>query len=188
MRIQNNNGFTVFEVLVAMAISITLFGLVLSIYTLSVRSLASGQNRAELTQTSRSTMERITRDVRETRDIASNLPENADNPEEPPLSELMLEDGHSENLQYIYYYLNGTDLQRQVRIYYFNEEPEVPVPHNAEDEFGNPPQMDIISDNKVGQYVSTILFYGHNPVAVELTLQKSSNMHQTRTLLYGRNL
>lgn len=188
MTTPNQHGFTLFEILIAMTIGVTLLGLLFSIYTLSIKSLTSGQARAELTQTSRSVVERITRDVRETKNLASALPQDAGDPGNPPLSELLLEDGHADVLQYIRYYTDQDDLKREIRQYYFPEEPEVLVTYNAEDELGNPPLSTAVSDNKVGQYVSEILFWGQNPVYLELTLEKSSVTHETRTSLYGRNL
>jgi len=181
-------GFTLFEILIAMAISVTLLGVLFSIYTLSAKSLSAGQARAELTQTSRSIMERITRDIRETKNVVSGLPPGALDPLNPPLEELMLEDGHSETLQYIRYYRDGGDLYRQIRQYYFPEEPQIMVPHNAEDEFGNEPEISIIENHLVGQYISEIIFYGQNPVSLKLTLEKETIIHETRTALYGRNL
>ncbi|MBI2050721.1 MAG: prepilin-type N-terminal cleavage/methylation domain-containing protein [Parcubacteria group bacterium] len=185
---KSQGGFTLFETLIAMTIGVTLLGLLFSIYSLSTKSLSLGQARAELTQTSRSVIERITRDVRETQSLASPLPPDADDPGNPPVSELQMEDGHAGTLQYIRYYLDGANVGRQTVQYYFMEEPEILVPYNAEDELGNPPVVNIIEDNVVGQYVNSMLFYGQNPIYVELELEKNAVTHATRTTLYGRNL
>ena len=184
----DQHGFTLFEILIAMTIGVTLLGVLFSIYNLSNKSLAQGQAEAELTQTSRSLVERITRDVRETQNLASELPQTKNDPERAPLAELLMEDGHADALRYIRYYLNGTDLKREIRQYFFAEEPEILVPYNAEDEFGNPPAASVVEDNLVAEYVSEVLFYGQNPVYVELELEKGSAAHRTRTTLYGRNL
>ena len=187
--LKNNSGFTLFEVLIAMTVGVALLGLALSIYTLSLRSLATSANRSELTQNSRVIIERLTRDIRQTRQVATPLAETAE-AESPALpKELELQDGHApDEIQYIRYYVAGTDLKRQIKEYYFPAEPLVLVTFDAVDDFGNPAQARLIEDLLVGQYVSNLKFYGHNPVTAELYLQKSSATQTTRTTLFGRNL
>ncbi|MBI1961615.1 MAG: hypothetical protein HYS45_02845 [Parcubacteria group bacterium] len=181
------SGFTLFETLIAISVGATLFGLVLGIYVLTLRTLSDNQDRSELTGESRSVMERAARDIRETRRIATALPETPDEPGNPPPSELELEDGHAAVLQYIRYYQDGTDLKRQIRQYSFPAEPEVLVPFDAEDDFGNPATVSVVSDAVIGQFVESIGYYGLNPVSVLLTLRKGSITNVSRTSLYGRN-
>ncbi|MAG28687.1 hypothetical protein CL632_00875 [bacterium] len=184
----NKRGFTLFEALIAITAGVTLLGLVMSIYLLSIKSLSLGQNRAELTQDSRIIIERITRDFREARDIATILPEDSDDVENPPTNDVELQDGHTQILQYIRYYLSGTDLKRQIRQYSFASDPTVLVPFDAEDDFSNPPDLVILSDNIVGEFVNDIDYYGDNPIFIELTLIEGDITHKTRTTIYGRNL
>jgi Tfp pilus assembly protein PilW len=181
-------GFTIFETLIAITVGVTLLGLVLSIYVLSIRSLNSGQDRSELTQDSRVITERITRDIRETRGIATVLPPDPNDVSNPPPNDIELQDGHTSTLQYIRYYLSGTDLKRQIRQYYFAAEPAIMVPFDAEDDFSNPPSLTIVSDTLVGQFVNDIDYYGENPIYFELILKEGSITHTTKTAIYGRNL
>lgn len=181
-------GFTLFEALISITIGITLLGLLLAIYSLSIRSLNEGQKRAELTQDSRITIERITRDIRETRHIATILPEDKEDPENQPPNEIEMQDGHTSTLQYIKYYLSGTNLRKQIRQYYFNIDPEILVPFDAEDDFGNPPEINIISDNLSGKFIKNIIYFGSNPIHIELILESGLINHSTRTTIYGRNL
>ena len=183
-----NQGFTLFEALIAITVGITLFALLLSIYVLSIQSLTTGQDRSEITQDSRITIERITRDIRQSRDIATILPEDNSDPENPALSEIQMQDGHTSVLQYITYYVSGTDLKRKIIQYSFASDPSVLVPFDAEDDFSNPAIANTISDNVVGKYINSILFYGNNPITIELTLQKGTIIHETRSIIYGRNL
>jgi len=188
---KNNHteGFTIPEVLIAITVGTMLLGLVLAIYTLTIQSLNSSQSRSELSQNSRIIFERVSRDIRQTRDIATVLPPDADDPINPPPDDIELQDGHQiDFFQYVRYYLDGTDIRRQVRRYYFAEDPGVLVPYDAEDDFGNPPLITIVSDNLVGQYVTAIGFYGIDLITVELTLQKGSVIHPTATQIFGRNL
>jgi len=182
-------GFTLIEALVSMSIGVMLLGAVLSIYVLAIRSLSSSENKSELTQNSRIIIERLTRDIRQARSRATIIPSEKDDPENPPPNYIELQDGHnSDTYQYIKYYLNGTDLRRQVIQYYFSEAPETLVPYDSEDDFGNPPETNVIEDFLVGQYVSNIIYYGDTLIAVELTLQKSNNTRYTKAEINGRNL
>ncbi|OJI06622.1 hypothetical protein BK004_02655 [bacterium CG10_46_32] len=180
-------GFTLFETLISISIGITLFGLVLGIYTLSLRSLADNQNRSELTQESRSILERLTRDIREAKQITTALPQTNDDPQNPPVSEIKLEDGHTGILQYIRYYITETDLKRQILQYHFSSDPSVLVPFDSADDFGNPPDESIITDDLVSKFIESIGYYGQNPISVELVLLKGSIRYPSRISLYGRN-
>ncbi len=182
-------GFTVIELLIAITISVFLLGIVLAIYVLTIRSLGASQTRGELSQNSRTVIERITRDIRQTRDIVTILPETTDEEGNPPPSEIILQDGHEVDFyQYIRYYLTGTNLKRSVLQYSFSEDPSVLVPYDAEDDFGNPPDETIVQDTVVGMSVSDIDFYGLNMIFIDLILQKNNITHQTGTHIYGRNL
>ncbi len=184
----SNQGFTLFEILIAVTIGAMLLGLLLSIYTLSLKSLNSGQARAELTQDSRVIIERITRDIRQARAIATILPKDNTNPENPAPNEIEVQDGHCDVLQYIKYYLSGENLRRQIRQYYFESNPDIYVPFDADDGLGNPPEVNIVSDNLVGQYIKTFIFYGDNPISIELKVEKNNVTHSTHTSIYGKNL
>jgi hypothetical protein len=166
-----------------------MLGLILSIYALTMRSINFSQDRGEVSQNSRIIIERLTRDIRQTRDIATILPEDKDDPEITPPSEIEMRDGHEiEDFQYIRYYLTGTDISRQIRQYYYAAEPETLVPFDAADDFGNPPLVTIVEDELVGQYIDTIIYYGTGSLTVELGLLKRDIKHSTKTTVYGRNL
>ncbi len=187
--IKNNRGFTLFELLISITIGSVLLGIVLATYSLTIRSLGSSEARSELSQNSRVILDRITRDIRQARSFATVLPPDPNDPLNPPPSEIEVQDGHQTTIfQYVRYAANGTDLRRQIRQYYFPADPGVLVAFDAEDDFGNPPEVAIVEDEVVGQYVETIAFYGVDLITVELTLAKSSVMHQTKTAVAGRNL
>lgn len=186
---KNTRGFTLFEVLIGITIGSLLLGLVLSIYSLTVRSLASGQNRSELANNSRIIIDRLTRDLRQARQIATPLPTISNDPNLAPPSQIEVQDGHNTNsIRYARYYLSGTDLKRQIREYYFPAEPAVLVTFDAVDDFSNPASVRIIEDELIGQYVAGLAFYGINLITVELQLAKGNITHTTATQFYGRNL
>jgi len=181
-------GFTLFEALIAITVGVTLLGLLLSIYVLSIKSMVSGQDRSEITQDSRIIIERLTRDIRQARAIATILPIDTRDPENPAPSEIEIQDGHIDALQYIKYYVSGDELRREIAEYYFPSDSEILVPIDAEDDFGNPAQKNIISDNAVASHIESIIYYGNNPIYIDLTLKKAQTIHSTRTTVYGRNL
>lgn len=173
-----SSGFTIIEALIALTVGAALLGAVLAIYSLSVRALAGAQNRGELTQNSRLILDRLARELRQARAIATPLPAN----------ELEFQDGHAGSLQYLRYYASGSDLKRQTREYYFADAPSLLVPFNAADDFGNPPQVRIVADELAGQYLETILFSGEDLMTIDLTLYKSPVRQKSRTAAYVRNL
>lgn len=87
---KNNKGFTLTE----MVISIAIFGLVIVIvyssYALSRRSYLEGENVAEITQNGRVILERLSREIRQAREIVTELPEDRTNPP----AEIKFRDGH----------------------------------------------------------------------------------------------
>ena len=186
---KNSSGFTLFEVLIGITIGSLLLGLVLSIYSLTVRSLSNSQNRAELANNSRIIIDRLTRDLRQTRQIATSLPTISNDPDLAPPNGIEVQDGHDINaIRYVRYYLSGTNLKRQIREYYFAAEPATLVTFDAVDDFSNPASVRIIEDELVGQYVTGLAFYGINLITVELQLNKGQIIHTTATQFYGRNL
>lgn len=182
-------GFTLLEILVSLSLGVLLFVLLLSIYILAAKSLSIVETKSELGQNARLVNERLLREIRQAKQIATILPAGKDDPLNPPKSEIEFQDGHqTATVQYIRFYLSGTDLKRQMRRYYFPAEPEVFVPHDSRDDFGNPPQVTIVSDELAGQYIQDLKFYGRDLINIELTLDKSGAPLRAYTSVYGRNL
>lgn len=185
----NKNGFTLLETLIALTVGVTLLALVLAVYVLTLTTTQNSEDRSELSQNSRVIIERLTRDLRQTRQIATNLPTVANDPDLPPAAEIEVQDGHNAGqLQYLRYYQMGSDLKRQVREYYFASDPQILVTYNAKDDFGNGAAVRTVADNLVGQYVNSIKFYGRDLINIELTLKKNAVKHVTKTTIYVRNL
>lgn len=185
----NQPGFTLIEALVGISLSVLLFGLLLALYELNNRSLAITTTRAELAQNTRLMIERLTREIRQTKQIATLLPPTGDDPLAPAPNEIEFQDGHNAAaMQYIRYYPQGSDLYRQLRRYYFPTEPAVFVAFDSRDEFGNPPNLTIASDELVGQYISDIDFYGAGLINIVIALAKNAVNFTAKTAVYGRNL
>ncbi len=139
------------EIIVAIALFTIIIMLSGSMYTLSQRAYNKGEVRGELAQNARVSLDRISREIRQSVDIVTDLSATT--------TEIFFQDGHDiSQITYLRYYLNGTDLQRGIVVYYFEIEPEVYVTYNSTVESGDPPEED--SENKiVGEYFSNLQFW-----------------------------
>lgn len=91
MRIFKKRGFTLTEVLVTIAILVLIIGAVYSAYVLTQRAYQEGEMAAELTQNGRVILERMSREIRQAKEIVTELPEERINPS----NEILFQDGHS---------------------------------------------------------------------------------------------
>ena len=181
-------GFTLTETLIAILLLALIILLVLSVYLVGQRAYRQTDDRAELTQNGRVILDRLERELRQAKEIITALPPDNSNPDLLP-HEIMFEDGHDITvIRYLRYYLQNTDLRRQLVIYYFATDPEVYVHSNDTDPYGQPPSSLILEDNLVGEFVTTLNFYGSNPSTLELQLTKNARVVNLLTKFYGRNL
>lgn len=187
--IKDRFGFTLIEILVAISLFLIIILLVSSFFSLSNRSYNKGVNSAELVQNARVGLDRITREIRQSIDIISILPPDDSNPLNPPISEIMFQDGHNiSEIVYIRYYLDGTDLKRDRIEYYFDSEPSLKVLYNSVDEFGDPPIEFVIENRVVGEYFKKINFWGqNNQIYVFVELENGKYNFKARSSVYGRN-
>lgn len=188
-KIKKNEGFTLLEIVV----SISLFtGIIItagSIYMLSQQSFNKGSNIAELSQNARVSLDRISREIRQSQNIVTILPITNNDPANPPSNEVIFQDGHniSETI-YIKYYLNGTNLMRSYTAYYFPSNPDLYVAWNSLDEFGNPPNSTVLEDRIVGEYFNNLEFWGPNGfINISIELIKNKNSLNINTAVFGRN-
>lgn len=85
-----NFGFTLSEMLIVVTIFILVIVAVYSVYALSQRSYLNGEEVAEITQNGRVILERVSREIRQAKEIITELPEERmDAP-----SEIKFQDGH----------------------------------------------------------------------------------------------
>jgi prepilin-type N-terminal cleavage/methylation domain-containing protein len=182
-------GFTILEVIVSILIFTLAILLVNSMYTISQRSYNKGSNKAELVQNARVSLDRISREIRQSVDIVTDLPETNDNPEDPPVNEIFFQDGHDiSQITYLRYYLNNSNLMRRHTAYYFDEEPETYVTWNSVDEFDNPPEELIFEDRIVGEYFDNLEFWGSEGlVHISIELSKNQDNFKVDTSVYSRN-
>ena len=182
----NKKGFTIFEVIVSVSIFAIAIVLAGSLYLLGQRSYNKGSAKAELSQNVRVTLDRISRELRQTLNIVTAIPETEN---DPPAEEIFFQDGHDiSRITYIRYYLNETDLMRQTKAYYFATEPATYVAYNSLDQNGNLPLSTILSDNIVGEYFNKFEFWGTNGLLnITAGLNKSQSSVEITTDIYKRN-
>lgn len=180
-------GFTLIEVLIAIGMALIVVTASVSITILIKREIALGSDKLEAVQNSRSILDRITRDLRQSKDLITNLGTS----QQTASFELEFENGHDAlNLSYIKYYLSSTDLVRQTQHYSFAENPSVWVNPNVIDELGNPPDQIIDSTGVIANNVTSLQLWlnGTSLVMIEVTVSKNSRTSHMRTQVYGRNL
>lgn len=182
-------GFTLIEIVISLSISVLIFILLTQVYLLAQNTYKETDARAEITQNGRVILDRMIREIRQTPDIITQIPETAT---EPIPSEIMFQDGHdTSQIKYIKYSLDEhNNIIRQVIIYYFPSEPnyyvhvydtDAPLPHN-------PPEYLIIDNKIIGEHVSDIEFYGGQLLNINLYLSKNGQTSIISTSVYGRNL
>lgn len=185
------SGFTLIEVIMALAISLLVVLMISSSYFVAQRAYVKADSKAEISQNGRVIIDRLARELRQTPNIITTLPADNSNPSLTP-NEIMFQDGHDvSRITYIRYYLNGSSLSRQLIHYYFPAEPEIYVYWDAIDTRypGIAPQMSVTEDRLIGEYVADIEFWGdEKPVYINLNLHKNKDSIILNTSIYGRNL
>ncbi len=163
-------AFSLIEVGIAVTIVIMLMIVTYSVFIMSQQTQRKVDSRAEIVQNQRATFDRLTRELRQANTILTAL----------PASELKFEDGHG-NLAgnptvYVRYYLQGTDLYREVSYYYFAPDTITHVFYSDTDGGGNPPSLSVTEDRLVGEYVSSLSFSGSGTITVSTTFTNNSQI------------
>lgn len=183
--IRPRSGFTVLEIIVSLTIFVISILLVGSIYSLSQKTYNTGSKQAELIQNARVSLDRLSRELRQSVAIATVLPASNIN----PATEILFQDGHdTSQITYLKYYLNNGNLMRKYSAYYFTASPSTYVVWNAVDEFGNPPSETIFDDRVVGEYFTSLGFWGSNGlINIIITLLNNQVTTEINTSVYSRN-
>ncbi len=184
-----SDGFTLIELLVSLAGGILVLFAILNIFSFSREALRVGGTRAELIQNTRIALERIARDLRQAETLVYPLPEDDNDPQNPPLSEIEFHDGHdSDALLYIRYHLENETLLRESSYYSFPADPNLHVSHDAVDEFGTSPVKTILDDALVAEHVDLIEFFGEENITTRITVSENTITLTTPTTIFARNL
>lgn len=186
--VNNNRGFTLIEVIIAISLSIILFFSIAYIYELSQNAYRRTDTKAELSQNGRIILDRLSRELRQTSDIITTLPGNNSDPASLP-SEIIFQDGHdTSKIKYIRYYLENKTIKRQEIGYYFSTEPDDYVYINATSHGdGALPLARVLDERIVGEYIDDIEFWGNQLVNMNIYLSKSNSQEIIYTAVYARN-
>lgn len=188
-------GFTLIEVLVAMSLSMILFGALYGVYITSYQSYRKNVARAEINQNGRISLERISRDLRQTPSIVTSLPPTDTDDLNPPATNIKFQDGHdTSRIQYIEYTLQGTELHRALTHYCFSASPESCattswVAWNAVDALGFAPNSSTDEDVVKADKIESLKFFGSPTVTVDLaTTDNRGASSNLKTEVYCRNI
>jgi len=191
-----SKSFTLIEVLTAMTIGVLIIMAAYGVYNISYKSYKKNFASAELTQNARIALERMSRDIRQTTEILTNLPE--DPGAGTPPSEIKFQDGHnfwptSGQIQYITYSLSGTDLHRKISHYTFTV-PCVTAPSSTwvlwstRDGDNNLPTECADTDVTKAEKISSLQFWGVKVITINLNVSDGVSTYQFETKALGRNI
>lgn len=183
-------GFTLIELTVVIGVALIVVSSTVAITILVQREVSNGSSKFDSVQNTRAVVDRITRDLRQTNNIVTALNDILDGG--VGSNNIEFENGHDENLgiNYIKYYLSGTDLVKQTNHYYFADAPQTHVLWNAKDAFNQGPLISIDSSNIVANNISLLSFLknGTNLVVFEVTSTTNENNSYMKTQILLRNL
>jgi len=183
-------GFTLIEVLVAVTVGILIILLTYASHSLVVRMTERESRKIELVQNGRVALDRITRELRQSDELVTILPEVGDDPGNLPPTEIIFQDGHAlDPISYVRYYLDANYLHRELSHYSFDTDPGVWVYWNAEDEFGGSASQTIDDDDIIAEYINNLIFWGGDRlINVSFSTSSSDDDVEFLTKVCGRNL
>lgn len=193
LKLQQNNlnhrkgaGFTLIEVLIIVIIFSLVVGIIYGSYILSQKAYLEGETSAELTQNGRVITERITREIRQAREIVTELSEE----EAGAASTIVFEDGHiDESYHYIRYWLDNSQVKREIAGYYFSDDiGETLVAWDSIPPLEQTLETKILENPVViGEYVNDLKFWGSETIHLSLVLSKRDKTINLATDIFGRN-
>ncbi|MFA4881151.1 MAG: prepilin-type N-terminal cleavage/methylation domain-containing protein [Candidatus Doudnabacteria bacterium] len=190
----SKKGFTLVEILVAISVGLIVVLLAYASYDLALRFTEKENKKVELAQNGRVALDRITRDLRQSQELVTDLPPVSDDPDSPPPAEIVFQDGHTlEPIQYIRYYVLDGSLHRERSHYYFSDDPDSWVIWSAVvvDEFGHSHSAEkaIDADEVIAEYIDYLIFWGEDRlVHIMLTALSLEEKVDFLTGVCGRNL
>ena len=184
-------SFTLVELLVAMAISSLVLAGAYGVYISSVKIYRTNTTSSELTQNARVALERISREVRQSADIITSMPENPTLG--TPAVEIKMQDGHNQwpgigKIQYIRYYLSGSDLHRELTHYAFPDSSDDWVLYSTRGADNVEPDKIIDSDQIKAEQMSQIQFWGVKNITINIAVSDGAQTYHFETKALGRNI
>ncbi|OGG38213.1 hypothetical protein A3D55_01480 [Candidatus Jorgensenbacteria bacterium RIFCSPHIGHO2_02_FULL_45_20] len=185
--LNDRRGFTLAEMLIAITVLVLIVITISGIFVLNQNVFRTTNTKAELLQNARTATDTMGREIRQAVELVTTLPTDDSNPAEIA-HELEFEDGHtSSQVQYIRYYLDGTDLKRQVKVYYFSTNPSIYVHWDDVDPFGGP-ESTTIDDRLMAEFFSQLDFFGSKNITIRMALEKNERTIDFQTIINPRNI
>ncbi len=183
-----SRGFTLTEMTIVIAIFILIITAVYSTYILNQRAYLRGEEMAEITQNGRVILERMTREIRQAREIVTKLSDD----ETEASSIIEFEDGHiTIRYHYIRYFRDdNNNILREVITYCFSDDGNTCDPSEIYCSWDtDAPLAEIILEESriIGEYVTNLEFWGSRVINVALTLEEEASINLA-TKIFGRNL
>jgi len=173
LKTQNLSGFSLAELLVAIAIALLLLGSLYTVYAIGQNSFKAGTRKIDLNQNAKIGLERIGRELRETNQIATVL----------PADQITFQDANFDQIRYINYYLSGNDLNRRLYHYYLEAAPDQWVAYNT------PGAVSSLDDEQtIASNITGLEFYGQVVVTINLTAQSGSDSIHLTSQIKPRNI
>ena len=171
-------GFTLSELLVAMAVGLLVINALWIIYLVSNKSFKSGSNKYEVAQNAKIALEKMSRELRETNEIISVLPPDASS----PADKITFRDANYAKIRYITYHLSGTDLNRRLTHYYLSNPDDWVI--------STTPEATLVTDEDIpiATNLTNIKFYGQSLITIEISGQVSSEKIDLTTNVKPRNI
>jgi prepilin-type N-terminal cleavage/methylation domain-containing protein len=179
---KNRRAFTLVELMVALLISSILISVTASIYVLIRKSIALDQNRSDIGQNARISMDRITRDLRQTREVVTVLPTSPTDLSVTQPGQILFEDGHpattdSDYLTYRNYYLTPSGvLNLDIDYYYVSPDTTTRVHWTTPNA-----TLAVISTVAIAEHVGSLSFY-NNAGAIKVVVTTTDGTSQNYTL------
>jgi len=181
-------SFTLVEILIVIVTLFLVVGVIYAGYILSQRAYEEGEISAELTQNARVILERMTREIRQAREIVTELPVSMAD----ALNHIEFEDGHSaERYHYIHYFQEDGELKREVKAYYFVGNEGTFVPWNAVPPLGGEIAEAVIEEAKtVGEFIVDLKLWTSEirMIDIFIALEEGKKQANLLTSIFGRNL
>lgn len=180
----SSKGFTLAEFLVVIFVFLLILRVVYSSYLLSRKSYLEGEKMAETTQNGRVILERVIREIRQAREIVTELSEE----ESKATSTIEFEDGHvSEPYYYIRYFEEDGEVKKEITNYYFSGDTATLVPWDSATPTSQTKVASTSEARIIGEHVTDLGFWGAKIVYISLTLEKDGKILNLKTRVLGRN-
>ncbi len=195
MRKISNNltlGFTLPELMVSIIFILLVLGAIYSSFTFHQKAARQSEVATEILQNGRVILERMTREIRQAKDLVTSLPVS----KESAINNIEFQDGHNDSyISYIHYFRDNTDgtIKREALAYYYSlsgnpNNTSTYVVWNATPPLGESLATTSVESSRIiGEYVSDLKFWQDGTINIFITLDKGDKNIDLSTEIFSRN-